>query len=351
MKRLTAFFSLTALLLCLLCPALAEEVDYEAVYAPILASVADLLSCENPDSHILGNGETGIREIRSGLAPEDALWNVGYVLRDISGDGIPELIFAQVEKQEVKNSFGRRILAVYTCLGENPSLILEGWGRNCYYLLPDESILNQGSSGAAYSSLGLFRLNGTELECLDFFFTEDEAGQLVVYHNQDGVWDASYEGSERVELDFWRMREIMETDVEQLMLTAIYFYQAENPASLLLPQWYPEGYLDAFRQVTLSTSEYSAKIALCAYNGIITDLQLLSLELEDVDENGVAHFRQEVLETVSAVEPGTPLVVQLEFGCAIPNFGIRYTDDTGVTRTYSLMQSGMDGSLLMNEIQ
>ena len=79
-------------------------------------------------------------------------------------------------------------------------------------------------------------------------------------------------------------------------------------------------------------------------------MQLISLELEEVDENGVACFRQEILETISAVEPGTPLVVQLEFGCAIPNFGIRYTDDTGVTRTYSLMQSGMDGSLLMNEI-
>ena len=44
MKRLTALFTLAALISCLLCPALAEETDYEAVYAPVLASIAHLLS-------------------------------------------------------------------------------------------------------------------------------------------------------------------------------------------------------------------------------------------------------------------------------------------------------------------
>ena len=351
MKRLTALFTLAALAISLLLPALAEEIDYETVYAPVLASAADLLSCDNPDNHILADGESGIQEIRYGLSAEEALWNVGYVLQDISGDSIPELIFAQVEHNEVMNSFGKRILAVYTCIGGNPSLILEGWGRNCYYLLPDGSILNQGSSGAAYSCLGLFRLNGIELECLDFFFTDVEDGQIVTYHNQDGSWDTAHPGNERVEVDFWRLSEIMEADTELLLLSNLYFYLDKSPASLLSAQWYSEGYPEPAATVIVSDTEYSTKIALCAYNGAVTDLQLLSLELENVDENGQASFKQEILETLSTLEPGSPMVVQLEFGCTIPTFGFRYTDSTGVTKTYSLMQSGMDGSLLMNEIK
>ena len=351
MKRLYALFTLAALVMSLLLPALAEEIDYEALYAPILASAADLVSRENPDDHILGNGESGIREIRGGLSAEEALWNVGYVLRDISGDSIPELIFAQVEHTEVINSFGKRILAVYTCIGGTPRLILEGWGRNCYYLLPDGSILNRGSSGAAYSCLGIFRLNGTELECLDFFFTDVEDSQIITYHNQEGIWDPIHPGSERVEDDFWRLSEIMEADTELLELTNLYFYLDKSPASVLSGQWYTTGDPEPADTVIVSDTEYSSKIALCAYNGAVTELQLLSLELEDVAEDGTARFKQEILETIPTLEPGKFLVVQLEFGCTIPNFGFRYTDSTGVTRAFSLMQSGMDGSVLMSEIK
>lgn len=352
MKRFVALFAAAVVLFCLLISVSAEEIDYDAVYAPILASGADLLSAENPDSHILGPGETGIREIRGGLLPEDAIWNVGYAIQDLSGDGVPELILAQVDSQEERLSFGRRILAMFSCYGTNPSLILEGWGRNCYYLLPDGSILNQGSSGAAYSSLGLFRLseNADALECLDFFFTDTEDDRIITYHNQDGVWDASHEGNELVDVDFWRLSEIMEADIESLKLTSLYFYLEDNPSSLVLPQWYPEGFLEDFRQITLSTQPYSTKIALCAYNGAVTNLQLLSLELEDIDTDGTPHFKESILKDIPSLEQGDPVVVQLEFGCTIPNFGIRYTDSNGVTKACSIMQSGMDGSLVMNEI-
>lgn len=353
MKRFTSILTAAALLFYLFSPALAEETDYEAIYAPILASVADLLSTDDPDSHVEGPGEMGIQEIRRGLSPEDALWNVGYAIQDLSGDGIPELILAQVETQEGMVSFGKRILAIYTCFGNSPSLLVEGWGRNRYYLLPDGSILNEGSSGAAYSCLGIFRLstNGDLLEWLDFYFTDVQGEEIVTYYNQAGIWDASYEGNQLVDVDFWRLWEIMEADQEELTLTAFYYYQTENPGSIVVPQWYSEGVLEDVEQVTLSDSAYSTKIALCAYNGAVTDLQLLSLELaEEAQEDSIA-FRETAVKAIPTLEPGKPLVIQLEFGCAIPNFGIRYTDNSGITKTYSVMQSGMDGSLLMNEIQ
>ena len=92
MKRTVALTTLIALLTCLLCPAFAQAPNAEAVYAPVLSSAADLLSCEIVDEHIPAPGETGIQEIRMASEREDAPWNVGYCLQDLSGDGIPELM-------------------------------------------------------------------------------------------------------------------------------------------------------------------------------------------------------------------------------------------------------------------
>lgn len=351
MKRLIALLTLTALVFCLVCPATAEEPDCEALYAPILASIAELLSCENPETHVSGPGETGIYELRMGTGPEDALWEVGYAFRDLSGDGIPELIIAQVDSQEVKLSYGKQILALFSCAQGSPNLLLEGWARNRYCLLSDGSLLNQGSGGAAYSCLGLFRpdTQGTQMDCLDFFFTWEEGDRIDTYHNTDGIWEVPHEGNEPVELDMWRMSEILEADAQLLELTAFAFYEMEEHPSLLWPQW--NIYEDLEHCIVLSDEEYSTQIALCAYQGAVTDVQLLSLELEEVSEEGAVRFKQTVLETVPTLAPGKPLVVQLAFGCTIPNFGVRYTDDAGVTRAYSILQSGMDGSLLMTEIE
>ncbi|MCI5486232.1 MAG: hypothetical protein MR426_14470 [Clostridiales bacterium] len=351
MKRLTALFILTALVACSIFPAVAEEKDYEAVYAPVLASIADLLSCENPVEHVSAPGETGIYEFRMGTTPEDALRKVGYTLQDLNSDSIPELIIAQVDSQEGTLSHGKQILAVYSCIQSSPHLLLEGWARNRFYLLSDGSFLNQGSGGAAYSCLGLFRLDtaGTELSCLDFFFTWEEDDQIVTYHNTDGTWEVPHEGNEQVELDFWRMNEILESDIQTIELTTFALYEMEEHPSLLLVQWNP--YEELEDCVILSSEEYSAQIILYACQGTVSDLQLLSLEFEDVDQEGNVRFRQSVLKTIPSLEPGDPLAIQLVFGCAIPNFGVRYTDDTGMTRTFSIMQSGMDGSLLMTEIE
>lgn len=347
MKRISALFTLAAILCSLLCPAQAEEMDYETVYAPVLASVADLLSRESPEEHVTGPGETGIYELRIGFSPEDALRMVGYVLQDLNEDDIPELILAQSDSQEEGTCCGKQILAVYSCIQGSPSLLLEGWARNRYYLLPDNSFFNQGSNGADYSCLGLYQLSpeGAELNCLDFFFTWE--GET--YHNTDGTFEVPYEENEKVDLDFQRLWEILEVDAQQLDLTVFAHYQAEERPSLLVPQWSP--YAEVENCIILTSEEYSTQIVLCAYQGTVTDLQLLGLELEEIDKDGHARFKQTVLEIIPTLEPGHPLVVQLSFGCSIPTFGFRYTDDTGVTKAYSLLQSGMDGSLLISEIE
>ena len=129
----------------------------------------------------------------------------------------------------------------------------------------------------------------------------------------------------------------MSKDIQLLELTAFAFYLEEDHPSILLTQWSP--YEEIENCVILSSSEYSTQIVLYAYHGAVTDLQLLSLELEDVDEDGSAHFKQSILETIPRVEPGSPVVLQLEFGCSIPNFGVRYTDNKGDVKAYSIIDA------------
>lgn len=348
MRCFSSLLCLAALVLTLALPAGAEEADVLAAYEPVLASAANLLSCENPDNHLSGPGETGLQEQRIGVSPEEALGNVGYALKDLNGDGSPELLLAQIDRQEQGSCYGSTLLSVHTLIQGRPSLCLEGWARNRYYLLPDGSLLNQGSGGAAYSCLGLYKLSEEEntLQCLDFFFTWEEEGQVVTYHNSDGAWEVPHEGNEKLELDLWQMSEILEKDVQALELTPFSEYQQQTHPSLLQPVWYPYDTAEGLRQVTLSDSEYSTLIALCPYHGSITKLELLGLELEELDEEGHARFRETVLETIDALSPGEPVVVRLEFGCTLPNFGFRYTDNTGSAHAFSLQQSGMDGSLL-----
>ncbi len=346
MKRIAALLAITALVVCLISPAQAEETDWERVYAPVLASAAQLLSCENPEEHVLASGEMGIQEIRMGT--DDAPRKVGYAFQDLNKDGTSELIIAQVDSQESEQSYGKQILSVFTSIQGLPHLLAEGWARNRYYLLSDGTLLNQGSSGAAYSCLGLFQLDetGTSLNCLDFYFTWEENNEIVTYYNTDGTFEVPHEENQRIDLDFPRMSEILEEDAQPISLTPFAFYLKEEHPSLLVAQWNP--YSDVENCVIVSDEKYSTQIVLCAYEGQVTEVQLLRLELEEGDN---IRFKQTVLETVPSIEPGNPLIVQLAFGCTIPNFGVRYTDDSGVTRAFSIMQSGMDGSLLMTEIE
>ena len=45
----------------------------------------------------------------------------------------------------------------------------------------------------------------------------------------------------------------------------------------------------------------------------------------------------------------TPVAVQLGFMGTIPNYGISYVDENGDLRRFALVQSGYDGSVLLDE--
>ncbi len=81
----------------------------------------------------------------------------------------------------------------------------------------------------------------------------------------------------------------------------------------------------------------------------IKDFKFLALQLEDVDEDGRVTFSSTELYSEDTLTPDRPLLVKLTFFGLIPNYGISYVDESGMTRNYAVSISGENGALLLIE--
>ena len=133
----------------------------------------------------------------------EKLTAAGYRVEDINGDGTPELA--------IGINGDRTILNLYTLSDGEPMLVFEGFARNAYSLMDDGKFFYHGSSSAASSAFGIFRLpaGGTALECEEFWFSEIKPGtdmEIGFYYNTEGHWMP--EESEELEVsedEFWTM--------------------------------------------------------------------------------------------------------------------------------------------------
>lgn len=103
-----------------------------------------------------------------------------------------------------------------------------------------------------------------------------------------------------------------------------------------------------FITYTVDDSEYSTKILFTA-EGEVTDFRLLSLLVNDVDDNGRMTFDTESLYELPALEENKPLEVTLTFYGDTPAYGISYKDASGTTKNFTVTLSGEDGSLVLTE--
>lgn len=156
-------------------------------------------------------GFTGAIEVGQYLG-EDALGTLGYLFKDLNGDGEDELLIGESGSEEgayTKNT----LYAVYTPVDGVPELVLEGRSRNSYALMKKDEIFNCGSNGAAYRIFGTYKLdkNG-ELACNNFNFSYEKNGNyedIGFFHNTTGVYEVEqaremnidYEKFEKMEQD------------------------------------------------------------------------------------------------------------------------------------------------------
>lgn len=185
-----------------------SELDYEVVYAPVKDEVLDLIINGYDYEKDYVYPSSGIMESVMYRTKTDLLNNIGYVIEDINGDGVPELLIGEdmvgyyddiTDESYIYNG--------YTYKDGEIVCFLEGWARSSYRWMGNGNFFYNGSSSAMSSMFGQCCLNadGTELEWVDFYYSDEVGdGSIGFYHNTSGMVDAS--ASERLDLsdeDFW----------------------------------------------------------------------------------------------------------------------------------------------------
>ena len=210
----------------------AAKPDYDAIYAPILEEVLEAVRDGYDFDKDYSYLSTGIME-RCMYGDKNLLLNsIGYMIADISGDGVPELLIGEIGAYDEQDKNGSAyIYDAYTCADDKPVSVFEGWARNSQRWIGDGKFYNTGSNGAMYSSYGQFHLSadGTEQIWDDFYFTTDENGDIAYYHNNTGVTDPDV--SEKLDVSVSEFMDTVEAfEVKPLTFMPIGYYKGTSSA-------------------------------------------------------------------------------------------------------------------------
>lgn len=181
----------------------------------------------------------GIREAKIGRDTSEALAGIGYTFYDVDGNGIEELIIADMLNDD-GGRWDNRILLMYTLYDDKPVLLIDGWARNRYYLLNDGTIYHEGSGGAAYTTFATYRMaeNGISLDVIDYYFSDYRDDSSKEYSLIEGSWgwfhnttgEQKKDESEWTEFENedvpWEMMEGYLAQVKQLDMT---FFETMRP--------------------------------------------------------------------------------------------------------------------------
>ena len=194
-------------------------------YQNILDNAYEVIIADNGTDIVLSDeifSYDGIREANMGRDTDEALAGIGYTYYDVDDNGIEELIIA--DTYTAGGVWYYNILLMYTLYDDKPVLLIDGWARNSYHLLNDGTIFHEGSSGAAYTDYGIYRIAEDEnsLEVI-FYIYSGYYGDSISgwFYNTTG--EQTYDESEIVEFEDegvpWNMMEDYIAQVKELELT------------------------------------------------------------------------------------------------------------------------------------
>lgn len=154
---------------------------YEA-YDALLARIADARAFDERDTDVFSY------ELLQGTYQ-----TVGWTLRDLDGDGTPELLCG--------GDWGdgyTPIFNLYKLENGEAVQLLYGWARNRYWLCPDGTIANIGSSGASETIYSYYRYADGELKLLEsvkYFWTEEGVSPWYYSDTSDEFWTEQPDGN------------------------------------------------------------------------------------------------------------------------------------------------------------
>ena len=317
-------------------------------YEELIEHYYTLVADPNGFADISEYGEFGVIESARSME-ENALDGMGYTIKDLSGDGIPELIVGTLP------DYGGQINAVYTSLNGQPEFVFEGWYRSSYTYLGDGRFYYYGSGGASETGQGSYRLSkdGTTLNCEEFYFTHasEDNTELKVYCNTTGNWDIAKSQESDMSIDaFWEI----EPSIEELPLTSFADYAVERGPEAPVQVHWTELWMNEdtdYEKFVVDDGEYSAHVMFRAKR-TVTDFELMQMTIEEVNEDGKVSYDLKPIYSLDRLTPKRPLVVSLTFPGDTPAYGISYVDESGdgMKHQFSVEVSGEDGTLLLREI-
>ena len=125
-----------------------------AAYNALLAEISDLRRS--------GASEAQTDFSHDLLSANDYYQTPGWLLRDLDGDGIPELLLG------ADWGDGHTVIFnIYRLDGAKAVRVVDGWNRSRWYLCTDGSLANEGSSSAFESSYSYYRYTSGELQHLE----------------------------------------------------------------------------------------------------------------------------------------------------------------------------------------
>ena len=327
--------------------------EYLWIYQDILDD-AYLFIAEDEGENFVFEGRVGLWEKLQGKNSEEFLENIGYAITDISGDGIPELIVAEINPKKDDIS-GSEVIVMYTLNETYPQYVMESFEGRSYIYVGENRFYMQETTEDGGSSFGMFRLesDGTGLICEDFYFTSDSGTKpMKYYQNSSGRKDvkSSKELSIKKE-EIQKIQSKMKAGITELSLKSFYEYSAIGRKNVQfqvkLINDSVKRLLEPFEYFAAEEGEYTSEV-LFRPHAEVKNVKILSLEYI-FDESGKnVKVESKVLHHYDKLTPEKPLVVKVAFYEFYPRYGISFEDADG-TWQFGVDISAKDGSLVIDE--
>ena len=171
---------------CILCLKPGGEDAYESTLNEFYQVIA-----APEDAEMLYDGMQSVRDAALAFG-DDALDKIGYVRKDLNGDGNDEFFigcFDDDGSSDVQNE----IYAAFTGDEESLTPLFEKQKRNTFAMTDAGTFYFYGSDDAKYFIFAEYQLTDDgNIVCKDFYFTypkNNDLNNFVYYHNTTGVWD------------------------------------------------------------------------------------------------------------------------------------------------------------------
>lgn len=288
------------------------------------------------------------------LAKNDSLEAIGYTIKDVTGDKVPELIFGFIIMSDGKKSLGKEVLALYTIEKGKAKLVFQGGNGYKYYNLGGGKFAFSGHT-QYYEVFGSFALskNGDKLVYDDFNFIDfTDIDNIVHYSNKTGALDKKSSKKQSIVSDQYQemIDETILKSKEMEFSPLKKFKKADNKAQKV--SVYEEENVKAkyknYLKYSMKSNTFKTKVFFVPSNSV-KDFKLYGLTYKSMDDKGKVKYDKKLLFSAKTLTSQKPLLADIEPSETIPKTGISFVDNKGKTQKYVLYESGEDGSLLLSE--